>query len=70
MDWNLEGKMVIGNYLNYMPVYGEVLNSRVKLGGRVVHTVKVRNSAPNRIDADTVNLYHDQIRTTFSVETA
>jgi hypothetical protein len=39
MSWNLEGKKVSGLYLNLFPVGGEVVESRVKYGGSVQHTV-------------------------------
>ena len=39
--WNLEGQYVTGLYLQKFPVSGEVINSRVKYGGSVQHTVKL-----------------------------
>jgi len=39
--WNLEGEKVLGLYLDYVPVIGEVVESRVTYGGGVAHTVKL-----------------------------
>jgi len=41
MDWNLEGKQVRGIYFGTTFVEGKVIDSRVKLGGRVMHTVRI-----------------------------
>jgi hypothetical protein len=41
MQWNLEGKRINGIYLGLFPYWGTVLESRVKYGGAVQHTVKV-----------------------------
>ena len=39
MDWNLEGKRINGIYLGLFPFKGMVMESRVKYGGQVQHTV-------------------------------
>ena len=41
MQWNLEGKRINGMYLGLWPYSGLVLESRVKYGGKVQHTVQV-----------------------------
>jgi hypothetical protein len=41
MNWNLEGKRINGMYLGLWPYTGTVVESRVKYGGKVQHTVKV-----------------------------
>ena len=41
MDWNLENKRINGLYMGLFPYSGLVLNSRVKFGGEVQHTVLV-----------------------------
>lgn len=41
MDWNLEGNRVNGLYMGLFPYSGLVLNSRVKFGGEVQHTILV-----------------------------
>ena len=41
MNWNLEGKRINGMYLGLWPYTGTVLESRVKYGGKVQHTVQV-----------------------------
>lgn len=41
MDWNLEGKQVNGLYMGLFPYTGKVVESRVKYGGNVQHTVVV-----------------------------
>jgi hypothetical protein len=41
MSWNLEGKRINGMYLGLFPYSGTVLESRVKYGGKVQHTVQV-----------------------------
>lgn len=41
MQWNLEGKRINGIYLGLWPYTGTVVESRVKYGGAVQHTVKV-----------------------------
>jgi hypothetical protein len=38
--WDLTGKIVEGNYLGEFPIRGQVLNSRVKYGGKVQHTIE------------------------------
>lgn len=40
-NWNLEGKRVNGLYLGLFPYSGLVLESRVKYGGDVQHTIKL-----------------------------
>jgi hypothetical protein len=39
--WNLEGKRINGLYMGLYPYTGTVLESRVKYGGTVQHTVLV-----------------------------
>lgn len=39
--WNLEGKRINGLYMGLYPYTGTVLESRVKYGGAVQHTVQV-----------------------------
>ena len=41
MDWNLEGKQINGLYMGLFPYVGKVVESRVKYGGAVQHTVVV-----------------------------
>ena len=41
MNWNLEGNRVNGLYMGLFPYSGLVLNSRVKFGGEVQHTILV-----------------------------
>lgn len=41
MEWNLEGKRVNGLYMGLFPYAGKVVDSRVKYGGQVQHTVIV-----------------------------
>ena len=41
MHWNLEGNRVNGLYMGLFPYSGLVLNSRVKFGGEVQHTILV-----------------------------
>jgi hypothetical protein len=41
MNWNLEGKRVNGLYMGAFPYTGRVVESRVKYGGSVQHTVVV-----------------------------
>jgi len=41
MQWNLEGKRIVGIYLGLWPFKGTVVESRVKYGGAVQHTVQV-----------------------------
>ena len=41
MDWSLEGKRINGIYLGLFPYSGTVVESRVKYGGQVQHTVVV-----------------------------
>ena len=41
MQWNLEGKRINGIYLGLWPYTGKVIESRVKYGGEVQHTVIV-----------------------------
>jgi hypothetical protein len=41
MSWNLEGKRVNGFYMGQFPYTGMVVESRVKYGGQVQHTVQV-----------------------------
>ena len=41
MNWKLEGRRVSGLYLGLFPFSGTVVESRVKYGGAVNHTVEV-----------------------------
>jgi hypothetical protein len=41
MAWNLEGKRVNGFYMGQFPYTGMVVESRVKYGGQVQHTIQV-----------------------------
>ena len=41
MNWNLEGLRINGLYMGLFPYSGLVLNSRVKFGGEVQHTVLI-----------------------------
>lgn len=41
MSWNLEGKRINGLYLGLFPYCGRVVESRVKYGGNVLHTVVI-----------------------------
>jgi len=41
MNWNLEGLRINGLYMRLFPYSGLVLNSRVKFGGEVQHTVLI-----------------------------
>lgn len=38
-NWNREGQQITGTYLDTHTVTGMVLDSRVKYGGKVQHTV-------------------------------
>ena len=40
MGWNKEGSTIIADYLGQL-VYGVVLESRVKYGGKVQHTLNL-----------------------------
>lgn len=39
--WNREGEQVSANYLGLRQISGRVTESRVSLGGRVLHTVRL-----------------------------
>lgn len=39
--WNLEGKLIKARYMDIVDVEGVVLESRVKYGGKVQHTVSL-----------------------------
>ena len=41
MPWNLEGQRINGLYMGLFPYSGLVLDSRVKFGGDVQHTVLI-----------------------------
>jgi hypothetical protein len=41
MNWNLEGQRVNGLYMGLFPYSGRVIESRVKYGGTVQHTIQV-----------------------------
>jgi hypothetical protein len=41
MNWNLEGLRINGLYMGLFPYSGLVINSRVKFGGEVQHTVLI-----------------------------
>lgn len=41
--WNLEGQRVMGDYYG-TPVIGTVVDSRVKYGGKVQHTVELEQA--------------------------
>lgn len=41
MNWDLTGKRITGLYLGLFPYTGTVMESRVKYGGKVQHTVQV-----------------------------
>jgi len=41
MSWDFTGKRVHGVYLDTHPFEGTVVESRVKFGGRVQHTVEL-----------------------------
>ena len=41
MSWNLEGKRINGMYMGLFPYCGRVIESRVKYGGTVSHTVVI-----------------------------
>lgn len=41
--WNLEGLTIEATYLEQFPVEGRVESSRVALGGKVKHTIALRN---------------------------
>lgn len=51
MSWNLEGHVVSGQYLDHIPVRGVVVESRVKYGGRVSHTIQL--DSPIEVFGDT-----------------
>jgi hypothetical protein len=40
-NWDLTGKVIVGNYIGKYKVVGKVTNSRVKYGGGVQHTVEL-----------------------------
>jgi hypothetical protein len=58
MQWDLTGKRIHGNYLG-IEVQGVVQSSRVKLGGKVVHYVKM----------DTLKMIHGTLRDVVSMYT-
>jgi hypothetical protein len=39
MNWNLEGSVIVAKYLGEVSIKGLVVESRVKYGGKVQHTV-------------------------------
>ena len=41
MSWSREGEQVSANYLGLHRITGEVTESRVAYGGRVLHTVRL-----------------------------
>jgi len=43
MGWDKTGSFISGLYLNMFPFSGTVLESRVKYGGQVQHTVELIN---------------------------
>jgi hypothetical protein len=43
MNWILEGKRIVGRYMQEYHVTGVVKESRVAYGGRVKHQVKLDN---------------------------
>lgn len=43
MSWNLEGSIIIAKYLG-VSVKGLVVNSRVKYGGKIQHTVELESA--------------------------
>jgi len=62
MGWNLEGLEVTARYLEEFPVQGLVVQSRVALGGRVLHTILL--DAPIRVYGavrERVILEHTQV---------
>ena len=66
MQWNLEGKRINGVYLGLFPYSGSVVESRVKYGGSVQHTVvvdepfKVYGEVRERILVEDFNRILDQ----------
>lgn len=66
MQWNLEGKRINGVYLGLFPYSGSVVESRVKYGGAVQHTVvvdepfKVYGEVRERILVEDFNRILDQ----------
>ena len=63
MDWNLEGKRVIGMYMGDFPVAGVVRLSRVKYGGGVSHHIDLDKPIQvyNAV-RDTVILNDDEVK--------
>lgn len=43
MNWNIEGSIIIANYLG-VSVKGLVVESRVKYGGKIQHTVELESA--------------------------
>lgn len=43
MGWNKDGSTIRGNYLGEYPFTGQVTESRVSYGGKVLYTVKLDN---------------------------
>ena len=46
MNWDLTGQRIKGYYLDKIPFIGKVVSSRVMLGARVSHTVKLDEPIP------------------------
>jgi len=66
MNWNLEGLRIEGSYLDAYPFRGRVTNSRVKFGGRVIHTVELAEMIiVHNIPRDTLTVEIDEISTVF-----
>jgi hypothetical protein len=40
-NWDMTGKVIVGNYIGKYKVVGKVTNSRVKYGGGVQHMVEL-----------------------------
>ena len=71
MSWNLEGKYVEGVYLDKILVQGNVVESRVKYGGKVQHRVSL--DYPIEVfgtERDTLLLSEDDITAVFDNEEA
>jgi hypothetical protein len=44
MNWDRTGQVVRGVYLGQTPYLGKIVNSRVKYGGNIQHTVQLFNA--------------------------
>lgn len=62
MNWNLEGSIIVAKYLGDIFIKGLVIESRVKYGGKIQHTVNLESPVvlPWRDEPATVLLIEDE----------